>query len=356
VDHGPWLQNPSESGITVMWVTNKECVPWIMMGSNKDSLDVVRNSQYGLFDAAQTIHKVRISGLEPGKKYYYRICSKEILKYKPYQIYYGDTIKSRLFTFTTLDENKSSFSFTVISDMHEKADKLNTLLNQINLDNTDIIFFNGDMMNYLEEEEQLFAGLIDTCVSRFANEIPFIYNRGNHETRGYRAREMFKYFDTPNQETFFSFNHGPVHFMLMDCGEDKPDSSQYYYGMADFDRYRDQGTAWLKKNIKSKSFKKAKFKIAIIHIPMLDTENAWHGQQYIRDNWGPIFKDANIDIMLCGHKHRFSWNNEEETGINCPILVAGNDERITVDITKEKIISTVIDIKGNIIGSYEIKK
>ena len=144
-------------------------------------------------------------------------------------------------------------------------------------------------------------------------------------------------------------------FRSMDCGEDKPDSSQYYYGLADFDSYRDQGTEWLKEDIKSKAFKKAKFKIAILHIPMLESENAWHGHQYIRDHWGPIFKEANIDLMLCGHKHRFSWNPEEETGINCPIIVAGNDERIDVEITKDKIYSKVVNENGMILGSFEIK-
>lgn len=353
--HGPWLQNPGENGITVMWVTNKECVPWLKYGQDKDSFISVQNSHYGLFDASQTLHKIRITGLEPGTKYQYQIFSKEILKFKPYKVYYGDTVRSRRFSFTTLDSNKSDVYFSVISDMHEKSAKLDTLLNQIDIEKTELIFLNGDMINYLEEEDQLFSGFIDTCVNSFAKDIPFIYNRGNHETRGYKARELFKYFDTPNKETYFSFNHGPVHFIMMDGGEDKPDSSQYYYGLADFDNYRDQGTEWLKNDIKSRAFKTAKYKIAIIHIPMLDSENPRHGQQYIRDNWGPVFEKANIDIMLCGHKHRFSWNTEEETGINCPILVAGNNERIEVEVNQEKIKATVIDKTGVILGSYEVK-
>jgi len=59
--------------------------------------------------------------------------------------------------------------------------------------------------------------------------------------------------------------------------------------------------------------------------------------------------------MLCGHTHRFSWNPQEETLINCPILVEGPNDRIDVKVTKDYIIATIINKNGKILGSYELK-
>jgi len=227
ITHGPWLQNPDENGITVMWATNKECVPWIMYGEDKSLTIKAQNSMHGLFEACDTIHKVMITGLKPGTTYYYKIFSQEILKFKPYQVYYGDEVKSRTLSFTTLDREKESFFFSVISDVHGKAARLDEMLNQINMDITDLIFLNGDIISYIDHDGDLYNEFLDTCVNNFAKEIPLIINRGNHETRGYKARNYYRYLDTPDDKFYYSFNHGPVHFIMMDSGEDKPDSSQY---------------------------------------------------------------------------------------------------------------------------------
>ena len=47
---------------------------------------------------------------------------------------------------------------------------------------------------------------------------------------------------------YYSFNHGPVHIIVLDTGEDKADSHPVYAGLADFDKYRDSQAEWLKSN------------------------------------------------------------------------------------------------------------
>ena len=47
---------------------------------------------------------------------------------------------------------------------------------------------------------------------------------------------------------YYTFRHGPAFFVVLDCGEDKPDNDIEYSGLADFDRYRATAADWLKEN------------------------------------------------------------------------------------------------------------
>ena len=109
ITHGPWLQNLTPDGVTVCWTTNLPAVPGVWMVRSRPLNDsLIRNSTDGLINVGGTMHKVRISGLKPGLKYSYRIHSVELMKLRPYQVYYGDTIKGKECSFTTLNPNKIS--------------------------------------------------------------------------------------------------------------------------------------------------------------------------------------------------------------------------------------------------------
>ena len=58
-------------------------------------------------------------------------------------------------------------------------------MSRCNLTQTDFVLFNGDMLSFINSEDQLFKGFMDTAVRLFASEIPMYYARGNHETREY---------------------------------------------------------------------------------------------------------------------------------------------------------------------------
>ena len=67
-----------------------------------------------------------------------------------------------------------------------------------------------------------------------------MYVRGNHETRGRFARSLHDYIATPNGKFYYSFDAGPVHFVVLDTGEDKEDSHPAYSGLTDFTGYREE--------------------------------------------------------------------------------------------------------------------
>ena len=135
---------------------------------------------------------------------------------------------------------------------------------------------NGDMLD-VHDISELYSGFMDVCVERFATRKPFYFVRGNHDTRGKDARKLKKYFDFPKDKYYYSFNQGPVRFIVLDSGEDKADNHQYYSKLADFDNYRLEELEWLKKEIEKDEFKDALFKLSLIHILFCCGTIAWTG-------------------------------------------------------------------------------
>ncbi len=198
--HGPYLQAVTDSSATVVWFTNKSCVSRVEYAS-EDSNKVVTAvaGRHGLIDANATVHRIPLTGLKPGTRYTYHVVSTEIVKFDPYKVLYGDTITSGPYRVQTWNPQKDRFSFCVVNDIHEKADRLDSLLNQVPLGAMDMVFLNGDMLDHWTRESQVFGGFLDVCVKRFARETPFVYIRGNHETRGALARGLIDWFPTPNR-------------------------------------------------------------------------------------------------------------------------------------------------------------
>jgi predicted MPP superfamily phosphohydrolase len=355
VTHGPYLQNPGNNCITITWTTNRPAVPSVILTGPNDEKRIVRNSHDGIVDGGGTLHKVKIDGLKPGVTYKYSISSVQILKYQAYKIYFGDTITRKAEIFTTPGLNMEKVNFLVINDVHENAAKLGSYLRKAGMKEKDFCFFNGDMVDFLQEAGQLFNGFIDTATTYFASVKPFYYIRGNHETRGYLARSLKEYFDFMNDSFYYSFDEGPVHFTVLDCGEDKPDDNRYYYGLADYDSYRKSELEWLKKEVKSNSFKNAKYRIVMVHMPVIKQDEQGWGMKYLSDNFGPVLQDTGIDLMMSAHTHRNTFYEKDKSGFGYPVLVNSNNSFVEVVADQQGIRSVVKDVTGKLIAEYNIK-
>lgn len=362
ITHGPYLQQLTEASVMIVWFTSRESVSRVEYGTGDNYrtfpqwgslLHIATANEHGLVDAYTTAHKVLISGLQPGKTYKYRVVSKEFLQFKPYEVIYGDSIVSPIYQFETLDPNKSSFSFIQLSDIHEHAARLDTMLQAVDWENIDLVFYTGDAIDYFEEESQIFDGFLDMSVQHYATEKPLVYIRGNHETRGRYARRLMDFFPTESQRYYYSFNQGPVHFIVMDSGEDKEDEHPVYADLVDFDPYREAQAEWLKQDVQSEAFKRATFRVALFHIPPYG-ERHRHGEDHLTDLWAPVFNEAGIDLMLCGHRHRFS-RHDPETGKNTyPLVITGINNVTRVDVTPEKLQVIVSHKNGDVVDTFTV--
>jgi predicted MPP superfamily phosphohydrolase len=327
-------------------------------GENKDKLDKkAQRVSYGLIQAYNTVNVITIDDLQPGQKYYYRICSKKIEDFKPYNVVYNDTYRSEIFTFETANHKADKVSFLIFNDIHDRPESFPLLMKYQGEEKKDFVFLNGDMFNFQTDEDQLVTNLLQPFSGLFAN-VPFFFSRGNHETRGKFARQLPEYFNSEEPRFYFSFQYGPMYAIVLDSGEDKTDDSKEYFGIVDFDKYRLQQAEWLKKEVEKKEFKKAKYKIVFSHIPLYYSGD-WHGPLHCREVWGSILNHANIDLLISGHTHVYGIHPAVAGQHNYPIVIGGGPKDTKRTIIKvladhESFKLDMLDDEGKLVGSIKV--
>lgn len=362
---GPYLQNVGKDNAAIIWKTDKDAVSWVEIApAGNDSFYAAERARF--FDAPHGIrvigklHRVAVTGLAPGREYRYRIFAKEVLGQEGHRVMYGnvassDVYSSKPFSFKTLDAEKENVSFKVVNDIHGKNENLESMLSTVTKENTDLVFFNGDMVSILNKEEDIFTGFMDTSIRLFAKEVPVFYARGNHETRGKAGALLYEYFPTNNGRFYYTFRQGPIQFLILDGGEDKPDSDIEYSELANFDSFRTDEKKWLEKTIKEPDFQSAPFRVVVFHIPPVGS--TWHGARDIAEKFLPLLNEANIDIMLCGHLHDYRFiNRGDNMDVHFPILI--NDDETYLDVTADskKINISRKDLSGKTLDTHVIKK
>lgn len=355
---GPYLQSDFGNKMTVLWITNKDAASWVEYGVDANQLTekAFEESSMG-FKTAGRINRVVLHNLIPGQKYYYRIVSKEIEDFQPYKLTYGTEIKGQTEQFTNLDSAQKEVSFVMLNDTHDRPESIPHLLGLDKDNQRDFIFFNGDVFNYQTDEAQIVSNMLQPVVNLFAKSVPFVYVRGNHETRGKFAREFPQYFHEVGYE---AFTLGPARFVILDTGEDKEDEHPVYAGIVDFDQYRVQQAALLEKEINSPAFKKATFRIVMMHIPPRYAGD-WHGSAHCRDLFEPLMNKGKVDLVLSGHTHQYRVHPPAKGLNSYPIIIGGgpkdgNRTLTRVHVTQRQIQVSMIDDSGKEVGAYTVNK
>jgi len=357
ISHGPYLLDPAEDAITVVWFTNKNSVSWVEYSDDKSFgtfptwggyPQIAKSSNHGLIDANTKRHSIRVKDLEKGTEYKYRVVSKEILQFNPYEVLYGDSVVGEIHEFETLDHEKESFSFGAVTDVHERGSELDSLLQKSAISDMDLMFYTGDILNWLGEKKRIFDGFLDVSVKHFATEKPLILIRGNHETRGPTARNLMSYFPHSSGKFYYSFTQGDVFFIILDSGEDKPDSHPVYAGLVDFDALRTEEAEWLQQEVESEGFKQSLYKVVMIHIPLF-SGSPGHGSNDITKKFGPILNSGGIDLMISGHHHRFNIIKPNEKRNHFPIVILGQDMFLKGDVSKERLSIKVANKAGVVV-------
>lgn len=280
-----------------------------------------------------------------------------MLQHEGTRVFYGTTAATsayndRILKFTTPGNSDESLSFLMINDIHGKSEMMENLLKNGDYENTDIIFFNGDMASELKSEEQMFGDFMDTAIRLFAKQKPMYYARGNHETRGSFANAFHSYFPSPTGKLYYMVRRGPVCIIVLDCGEDKPDSDIEYSGIVAFDQYRDREKEWLSDAVKSKEFTDAPFKIAIVHMPPF---GGWHGEDEIASKFVPVLNEAGTDLMLCGHLHKYI-HQKVKKGVAFPVIANSNNTVMKAKSNNRTLKIEIINEKGEKLDSFELEK
>lgn len=346
----PYLQNPVGNGITVMWETTVPAYCWVEYGTDTTQLKRARTIVDGQVVCNNYLHKIRIDGLQPGQKYYYRVCSQEILLYQAYKKVFGNTAQSAFSEFTLPATDTDSFTAVVFNDLHQHTQTFRALCQQIKNVNYDFVVFNGDCVDDPVDHNQATSFISELTEGVCGDRIPTFFMRGNHEIRNAYSIGLRDHYDYVGDRTYGSFNWGDTRIVMLDCGEDKPDDHWVYYGLNDFTQLRNEQVDFLKKELSSKEFKKVGKRVLIHHIPLYGND----GKNLCANLWTKLLEKAPFNISLNAHTHKYAYHPKGELGNNYPVIIGGGYKMdgatvMILEKKKDELRVKVLNAKGKIL-------
>lgn len=317
----PYLQLATPTSMNVMFQTNSVCHCWIEYGT--DSLHTQRART--LLDGQEVCYdienNIRLDNLKPSTRYFYRVCCLELLKKGGYDNHFGmDTLRTKYYSFRTPSDKDEDFTCLIFNDLHENTACYNHLRDLVKEVGYDFVIFNGDCLP--EPGNRAHAIRMIHSLADLINgaEKPIVFLRGNHEIRNYYSAGMHRLIGYYNDKTYCSFTRGNTRFVLLDCGEDKPDSIPVYAGLNDFTQLRFEQLEFLRQELKSKCFKSAKNHVLISHIPVFGDPERY---KPCAEMWGPILKNASFSVAIAAHTHTAKFYPQGTDGCKYPVLVGG---------------------------------
>lgn len=172
----------------------------------------------------------------------------------------------------------------------------------------DLLILLGDIGDSAATKEQIITlHRLTAMVTK--GRFPALYIRGNHDTRGYMAERLMDYIPTRNGATYFTFRAGSVWGVVLDCGEDKPDASIEYGGVADYVGFRHAQTAYLRSLVANAQNTYAAegitHRVALCHINFTRTDRPFNDHNpEIYEAWIAALNEIGIDLLICGHEHK----------------------------------------------------
>lgn len=328
-----FLQIPSETSIGAVWGCNGPAAGFVEYSTKEDLSDAKR--VYACVPPLRSIQdkvlSVRIRGLEPNTKYYYRAATMPVNYPNAYNVKVGEPEYSAVRSFTTMGD-KARSSFAVINDTHSEIDTVKAIDKKLKELQPAVVVWNGDTVHQLRCEDEAIDNLLFPGGCALAENYAFLFVPGNHDFRGSWVRNLDAVLISRDPEEKdskywslgrnFALRQGDFALIGMDTGEDKPDAHSAFKGLAEFEPYRKLQTQWLKEAFERPEIKSAPFIVVFCHIPLFNSNPnasrgdslngaaAWH--KPCADMWSPLFKQYSVQAVITAHNHRFRYDAPTE--------------------------------------------
>ncbi len=315
----PYLQNTTGTSVSILCITTESVSGKVKLMMPKSSSTKSAKVEVTAIPNTSLYRCIaRFKNLHPGKVYKYSMMIKSNS---------GQKYQSKLAPFRTLNPRAETCRFSVISDIHNAVATHAAYMERLKSSNPDFLIYNGDCWNDPSsgDNAKVVMDVLEAFVTQGNHKsLPMKYLMGNHEWRGSFATSMPYLFDAENldhksndlqkQRYESAFTHGNVRIVFMDTGEDGDKRD------AQFKSPRERQVAWLKKEIASPAFKKARWRIMVMHIPAWANDWVDSGSQF----WREVIRTANprFDMMLGGHTHYPRiWKADYDRPF--PVVIAG---------------------------------
>ena len=336
----PMLQNFAETSIGVAFAVSAMANGYVTYGLKSDLSDgtTVRCGGFRVTDMNDKVMLVRLTGLKPSTKYYYRIGADRINYEHGHKMnIVASEAGDKIYSFITAGDAVKSH-FCVINDVHAKMDTYDALYRKIDKLAPACVVDNGDMISTAEDiAKQISVYLTpDVSIKDYASGRPYLLCPGNHENRGLANRHLEKVwmFRQPEERSSrdwdlgrnFAVRVGDIALVGLDTAEDKVDSNPIFCGLFNSEPYREAQKLWLEDALKRPEIASAPYLVACCHIPLFDSRpdqnpgdvhpddtdpryktDFAHWQRTCFQLWGPLLEKAGCQLVITGHQHRYRY-------------------------------------------------
>ncbi|NPA45779.1 MAG: metallophosphoesterase family protein [Chlorobi bacterium] len=262
-------------------------------------------------------HRVDLSNLTPGTKYYYHvICD-------------GGEFQGTFYA--GAEDTDTDVAFYAYGDTRSQPREHNrvaeAILDEISRDPLSQTFIvnSGDLVAEGDSEtdwdEQFFSSDYP-YINRLLASLPYLAAQGNHERGGELFAKYFPYpmFENNNEGYYYSFDYGNIHFTVIDQFVDyDPGSTQY---------------DWIENDLANTS---KPWKIALYHRPGWSAGG--HGNNEDVQNYlQPLFEQYHVVMAINGHNHYYA--RAEVNGVQHITTGGGGASLATPDDSYPNIVTT----------------
>lgn len=235
-------------------------------------------------------------------------------------------------------------SFIAFSDLHEQYGLAAELAANLDWEGIDYAFYVGDVLNNTTDPDQITESFLNLPTGD--QNLPRVFVRGNHETRGSAARNLDDWLLPEGQEWYFTFSSGGVFFIVLDSGEDKADDHAEYSGLVDFSTYHQEQAGWLAEVVSSPEYTQAAYRIVLVHHPPFAEPT---------EEFSPVIdilsEQDQIDLVISGHIHQSGIWSVDDTGLPFPVVTCGGSSRdnmaaVRVDVGQDGLAVAIFGLNG----------
>lgn len=265
----------------------------------------------------------------------YTVIYEEMIMRMAYSCVKGETGEIE-YSFKPLEKN-NNINIYHISDCHgllkPSVDAASFFGNDL-----DLLILNGDIASSSSKLSDIFL-TYDIAYRVTKGEIPCIISRGNHDLRGKMAEKLDIMLPCHNGNSYYSVKLNNLWLLLLDCGEDKPDSHEEYSSTVACHQFREEETEFLEKIVdnaqREYSGKNIKYKIVVSHIPFSHNntheccgERPFNIETQLYTHWCDILREkVKPNFCLSGHLHKYELcpigGKYDNKGLNIPIIIGG---------------------------------
>lgn len=261
---GPYLQNVTPDGVTVMWETTEAVVGTVEYGRPGQLHQQVREGE------ARTLHELRLTGLQPDTPYAYRA------------LWEGGATEAYEFKTAPLP-GTPKWRLAVYGDSRTNPDMHRQVVAQILAAQPDLVLHTGDLVADGRQLEQWKPQFFEPLAPLMAR-IPLYPCLGNHERN---SEHYYRYFSLPHNEAWFSFDYANAHILCLDSCQPFEEGTEQY--------------RWLEQDLQKA---RADWILAFFHHPMFSC----HPTRPVNGNrwaWQPLFQKYGVDLVFTGHDHHY---------------------------------------------------